>query len=205
MATIVIGSDAVCRDGYRGEVRGVVVQPADGTATHVAVEPAGRRGLARLVPLGLVDATSDVVGLSCTEAEFMSLDAAEETLAEFVPGQPDPVQLLPPGWRGAGGPTVAGGTVPRIPEQETIDTVPPGEVEERRGDHVHATDGDIGQVHAIRFEPGSGQVTHVLVREGPLWARKDVAVPFSAVAGFEDGIRLTITRQQVRDLPPAGL
>ena len=45
----------------------------------------------------------------------------------------------------------------------------------------------------------------MLVREGHLLARKDVAVPFSSVAGFDDdGIRLSITRQQVRDLPPDG-
>jgi hypothetical protein len=78
-------------------------------------------------------------------------------------------------------------------------------VEERRGDHVHATDGDIGQVHAFRIDPGSRQVTHVLVREGPVWARKDVAIPFDEVAGFDDGIRLSITRQQVRDLPSADI
>jgi hypothetical protein len=169
--------------------------------THVVVEPKGRVGLARLVPLDLVDAAPDQIRLRCTEAEFRNLDAAEETLAEFVLGQPVPVQLLTPGWRGAGDPAVAGGTIPRIPEKETIDVIPPGEVEERRGDHVHATDGDIGQVRAVRIDPGSRQLTHLLLREGPLWARKDVAIPFDKVAGFDDGIRLSITRQQVRDLP----
>jgi len=198
--TLMIGSDAVCRDGYHGEVHGVVIRPADGIVTHVVVEPEGRRGLARLVPLDLVTATEYEVQLSCTEAEFRNLDAAEQTLAEFVPGQPDPVQVLPPGWRGAGGPTVAGGTVPRIPEQETVDTVPAGEVEEGRGEHVHATDGDVGQFRGLRVDPGSHQVTHVLVREGPVWARKEAAIPFDKIAGFDDGIRLSITRQQVRDL-----
>jgi hypothetical protein len=119
-----------------------------------------------------------------------------------VPGYPVPVQLLPPGWRDAGGPTVAGGSIPRIPEQETIDIVPPGEVEEHRGDHVHATDGDVGQIHALRIDPRSRQVTHVLLSEGPAWARKEVAIPFDKVAGFDDGLRLSISKQQVRDLPP---
>jgi sporulation protein YlmC with PRC-barrel domain len=203
VTTMVIGSDAVCSDEYRGTVLAVVIDPADRTATHVVVEPKGRRGLARLVPLDLVDAAPDQIRLRCTEAEFMSLDAAEETLAEFVPGYQVPVQLLPPGWRDAGGPTADGGTISRIPEKETVDIVPPGEVEERRGDHVHATDGDIGQVQALRIDPGTRRVTHVLLREGPIWDRKEVAIPFDKVAGFDDGIRLSITRQQVRDLPPA--
>ncbi len=205
MITLVIGSNAVCSDGYSGEVLAVVVDPVTRTVTHVVVEPKGRVGLARLVPLDLVDASPGQVRLGCTEAEFKGLEAAEETLAEFVPGYPVPVQLLPPGWRGADGPTVEGGAIPRIPEKETIDIIPPGEVEERRGDHVHATDGDIGQVRALRIDPGSRQVTHVLVREGPVWDRKDVAIPFDDVAGFDDGIRLSITRQQVRDLPSAGI
>jgi sporulation protein YlmC with PRC-barrel domain len=201
LLTLVIGTDAVCRDGYRGEVQGVVIDPAAGTVTHVVVEPKGRSGLARLVPLDLADVQPGQLALRCTETEFKDLDAAEETLAEFVPGYPVPVQLLPPGWRDAGGPTVAGGSIPRIPEQETIGIVPPGEVAERRGDHVRATDGDIGEVHALRLDPRSRQVTHVLLREGPAWARKEVAIPFGQVTGFDGGLQLNMTKQQVRDLP----
>ena len=206
MITLVIGSDAVGGDGYHGEVLAVVVDPAARTVTHLAVEPEGRQGLARLVPLDLVDlagAQAGLVRLGCTEAEFKNLPPAEETLAEFVPGYPDPVQLLPPGWRGAGGPATDGGEIPRIPEKETIDVIPPGEVEERRGDQVRATDGDIGRLHAVRVDPDSGQLTHLLVREGHVWTRKDVAIPVGAVASFDDGIRLSLTSQQVRDLPPA--
>jgi hypothetical protein len=212
MTTLVIGSDAVGSDGHRGEVLALVVNPAARTVTHLVVEPHGRAGLARLVPLDLADfadfadARPDQIRLRCTEAEFMSLEAAEETLAEFVPGYPDPVQLLPPGWRDAGGPTADGGAILRIPEKETIDVVPPGEVEEHRGDRVHATDGEAGHLRAVRIDPGSGRVTHVLIRHGPAWGRADTAIPAEMVAGFgEDGIQLAITRQQVRDLPPAGL
>ena len=112
--------------------------------THLVVEPHGRAGLARLVPIGLADLSDRAeerpgqVRLRCTEAEFMSLEAAEETLAEFVPGYPDPVQLLPPGWRGAGGPTADGGTILSILESAPIDAVPPGEVEEHRGRNPRA-------------------------------------------------------------------
>ena len=208
MTALVIGSEAVGSDGYRGEVLAVGVDPAARSVTHLVVEPRGREGLARLVPLDLADladtvgAGPDPVRLRCTETEFMNLEPAEETLAEFVPGYPDPVQLLPPGWRGTGGGTADGGTILRIPEKETIDVVPPGEVEERRGDHVHATDGDIGGLRGLRIDPGSRRVTHVLVREGHVWGHHDVDIPAEMVAGFGDGIRLSVTRQQVRDLPP---
>lgn len=201
--TLVLGSDAVGSDGFRGEVQAIVLDPEAGTVTHLAVEPRGRAGLARLVPLDLVDVTADEARLRCTEAEFMNLAAAEEELAEFTLGYQVPVQLLPVGWRGTGGPVTEGAGIPRIPEREIVDVVPPGEVAERRGGHVHATDGDVGLVRALRIDPVSRQVTHVLVRERHLLARKDVAIPFSGVSGFDDGIRLSLTRQQVRDLPPA--
>jgi hypothetical protein len=205
LITLVIGNDALCSDGYRGEVRAVVIDPAARTVTHIVVEPKGRRGLARLVPLDLVDAASGQLGLRCTETEFMSLDAAEETLAEFALGQTVPVQLLPPGWRGTGEPSTDGGSILRIDEKETIDVIPEGEVEEHGGDHVHATDGDTGQVRGFWIDPGTGQLTHVLLREGHAWGRRDVAIPFDAVTGLDDGIRLSLTREQVRDLPPVDI
>jgi hypothetical protein len=183
----------------------VVIDPAARTVTHIVVEPEGRRGLARLVPLDLVDAESGQIRLRCTETEFMNLDAAEETLAEFTLGQPVPVQLLPPGWRGTGEPSADGGSILRIDEKETIDVVPAGEVEEHGGDHVHATDGDTGQVRGFRIDTGTGALTHVLLREGHAWGRRDVAIPFDAVVGLDDGIRLSLTREQVRDLPPVDI
>lgn len=205
LLTLVIGDDAVCSDGYRGELRAVVIDAAARTVTHVVVEPKGRIGLARLVSLDLVDAPPGQIRLRCTEAEFKNLDPAEETLAEFVPGYQDPLQLLPSGWRDAGGPTAEGGTIPRTPEKETVDIIPPGEVEEHRGGHVHASDGDIGQLHGFSVDPVSHEVTHVLLTEGRIWARKYVAVPVENVTGFEDGIRLSITRQDVRSLPSADI
>ena len=71
---------------------------------------------------------------------------------------------------------------------------------------MHATDGEAGHLRAVRIDPGSGRVTHVLIRHGPAWGRADTAIPAEMVAGFgEGGIRLGITRRQVRDLPPADL
>ena len=210
-----IGAITVGSDGYRGEVRAAVIDPVAAVVTHLVVEPEGRSGLARLVPLSLAEAEADTddndvratpgkLRLRCTEAEFMNLDAAEETLAEFAVGQTVPVQLLPPGWRGTGEPVAEGGDIPRIPERETVDVIPPGEVEEHGGDHVHATDGDIGQLRAFRIDPSSGRVTHVLLGEGHLWGRKEVAIPFEKITGFDQGIRLSLTKKQVQDLPAAG-
>jgi hypothetical protein len=200
--TFVIGDDANCSDGYRGELKAVVIDTSARTVTHLAVEPKGRAGLARLVPLDLVDAAADGIRLRCTEAEFRALGPAEQILAAFVPGYPTQVQLFPAGWLAAGGP-VLDGNLPgplQTPTKETVDLPPPGTVEEHRGDHVHATDGAIGRVHAVRIDPGSRELTQVIVDVGHLWSQREVAIPLASVAGFDDGIRLSITKQQVKDL-----
>ena len=79
-----------------------------------------------------------------------------------------------------------------------------GEAEISPGDHVHALDGEIGEVQGFLVDPDDHHVTHVLLKEGHLWGRKEVAIPVSAVTGTTEGIRLNITKQQVEDLPPAG-
>lgn len=55
--------------------------------------------------------------------------------------------------------------------------------------------------HAV---PLGEKVTRILLEEGHLWGRKQVAIPVSSVASIEDGIRLNITKRQVEDLPPLG-
>jgi sporulation protein YlmC with PRC-barrel domain len=208
-----IGAEVNCTDGVCGEVSRVVVDPVARAVTHLVVEPEHRRGPGRLVPLGLIDAGPEEIRLHCTLAEFGQLDAAEET--RFLPGSngygaygPEQALFWPYYGLGVGGGlgdglgTGMGVGVGSLSPTVTYDTIPLGEVEVRRGEHVHATDGDIGQVQGLVIDPRDHHMTHVLLQEGHLWGRKEVAIPMSAVAGVDDGIRLSITKQQVQDLPP---
>ncbi len=204
-----IGAKVSCTDGDCGEVSRVVVDPVARTVTHLAVEPRHRRGLGRLVPLDLVDTSGGAIRLRCTLAEFDQLGSAEET--QFVPGsggyaEYGPEQVLSWPYYGLGGAAgVPGELVAPPSETVTYDTVPLGEVAVRRGDRVFATDGAIGMVQGLVIDPGSHHVTHVLLQEGHLWGRKEVAIPISAVAGADDGIRLRISKQEVQDLPPVDI
>ena len=96
----------------------------------------------------------------------------------------------------------SGGFAGSIPPIVTTDTVPAGEVDVQRGDPVQATDGDIGRVQGLVIDRASRHVTHVLLQEGHMWGRKEVAIPISAVASTTGGIRLRISKQEVQDLPP---
>ena len=77
-----------------------------------------------------------------------------------------------------------------------------GEAQVRPGDRVHALDGEIGRVHGLVIDPRSHHVTHVLLAEGHLWGKKEVAIPIRSVTRVDEGIQLNITKQQVEDLPP---
>jgi sporulation protein YlmC with PRC-barrel domain len=63
-------------------------------------------------------------------------------------------------------------------------------------------DGEIGKVEGFLVDPSDHRVTHVLLQEGHLWGRKEVTIPISAVTTVDDGIRLSMTKKQVEDLPP---
>ncbi len=193
-----IGVDAICTDGVCGKVIRVVVDPVDRAVTHLVVEPKHRQGLGRLVPLDLVDATTRDLHLRCSLAEFHKLADAEET--EFLAGPDD---IL--GYAGRDvftWPYYGLGPMDG-PHVITYDKIPVGEVAVRRGDQVHATDGGIGRVQGLVIDRGDHHVTHVLLQEGHLWGRRQVAIPISAVTGIDDdGIRLNLTKQEVEDLPP---
>ena len=208
-----IGARVSCTDGPCGEVKRVVVDPVARAITHLVVEPRHRQGLGRLVPLDLVDldtvdTASGEIRLRCTLAAFEELDSAEET--QFVPGSSGyaaygPEQVIAWPYYSLGADTgLPGGVdlqVANISPTVTFDSVPAGEVAIRRGDPVHATDGDIGRVQGLVMDPRDHRVTHVLLQEGHLWGRKEVAIPIRAVATVDDGIRLNISKQEVEDLP----
>ena len=194
-----IGAEASCSDGACGEVSQVVVDPVARAVTHLVVEPKHRQGLGRLVPLDLVDgASTGEVRLNCTTKEFEKLDHAEET--QFLPGSGGHAdytagQALSQPYYGLGG------VIGDVPQAVTYDTLPLAEVAVRRGEQVDATDGKIGIVQGLVLDPRNHHVTHVLLQEGHLWGRKQVAIPIGAVSKVDSGIRLDITKQQVEDLP----
>jgi uncharacterized protein YrrD len=94
--------------------------------------------------------------------------------------------------------------VPKPPAPIAYDLVPLGAIEVRRNSQVVAKDGDIGQLQAVVVEPGSNNVTHLLLQKGHQWGHKQVAIPISAVSFFDDdgtGIQLKISKREVQDLP----
>jgi sporulation protein YlmC with PRC-barrel domain len=205
-----IGTEASGSDGAVGTLVRVIVDPTVEEVTHLVIEPEHRPDLGRLVPLDLVDFNDPSGGISlrCTKEQFEDLDPAEDT--QYIPSS-DAYQGYGPGqigfmpYYGLGG----GAILPGVELGDGVgaqfvatDSIPLGEVEISRGQPVQATDGDIGRVQGLVIDPGSRHVSHVLLQEGHLWGKKEVAIPIGAVASTRDGIQLKLSKREVQDLPP---
>src|SRR2546430_16938268 len=77
MAEFAMGARASCSDGFCGEVRRTILDPAARTITHLVVQPGHHNAEGRLVPIELADATGGEISLRCTLAEFERLEPAE--------------------------------------------------------------------------------------------------------------------------------
>ena len=206
-AEFTIGAKVSCQDGVCGELRRLVFDPVTRAISYLVVGPKHRKYLDHLVPIDLVEMTSaHELRLRCTRAQFESLEEAEET--EFLPGpnepsgyQQDPTLPIPYFARGGMeiGDMAMDGTA--APLAVTYDIVPAGEVEVRRGQRVYASDGPVGHVRGLVVDPGDHEVSHVLLDEGHLWGKKEVSIPISSVANVDDGVRLSLSKSEIGDLP----
>jgi sporulation protein YlmC with PRC-barrel domain len=182
-----IGAHVDATDGRCGHLTRVIVDPKTETLTHLAVQPGHHEDRARLVPIHLVAGVEgELIRLSCTTEQFDRLDPAEE------------IELLT-----SADMNIVGMRLSHQPGSKFGDVLPEGEVAVRKGDAVHAKDGYIGEVEGVVIDPASDLVTHVLLQEGHLWGRKEVAIPIGAANRVGNEIRVDLTKEEIEALPPA--
>jgi len=208
---LLLGMPVVCRDGTRAELRRVLLTAATPAITELAVAR-HRRDDGRLVPIGLVESVTDVVTLSCTADELDRLDTAVqlELPSEAIGREPAPLPDLPapaPGFEFSflGGPGASGGALFGMsglahPQPVKEDRLGDDEVELDKGEQVYASDGPVGHVRGVAAD-AEHRVTHILLAEGHLWGEKEVAIPIGAVKRLDGEVAVTLSKEQIRDLP----
>jgi uncharacterized protein YrrD len=197
-----IGAHVDATDGRCGHLDRVVFDPVADVLTHLVVQPGHHDERARLVPVDLVASVeADLIRLNCTKERFEQLDYAEDI--QFLPadttahGYGSSAAAWP--YYGLGLP------LGHHRDPMFIDRVPLGDVEIRRGDPVHARDGLIGAVQGLVIDPADHHVTHVILQEGHLWGRKQVAIPIGAAQRTDEEIQVDLTKDEIEALPPVDL
>jgi sporulation protein YlmC with PRC-barrel domain len=193
---IPIDADVRCTDGHAGRSTHVVLNPVTHRVTHVVVEQDAFPHLERLVPVDAVAETSpDYIRLNCSQEGLHGFESFVET--EYLPGE-FPYETYAASefrlW-----PYV-------LPADEAVpvehERIPPGELAVRRGSHVRATDGIVGQVDEFLIDRATEHITHLVLREGHFWGQKDVVIPVSEIDQIdEDQVYLTLSKEEIASLP----
>ena len=191
-----------CTDGVFGRSVYVLVDPVIDQVTFVVVKEDSFTGTEYIVPVNLISATiAKTILLRCSKAELKKMTEFEQTeyIQETVPDYSD--------YRGG---IYGMGTYYYLPyATEKVVQVPvmhqeiqPGQLAIHRGTSVEATDGYIGKVDEFVVSPGDDHITHLVMREGHLWGKKDVIIPLSALGETHlDTVFLKLDKHQVESLP----
>jgi hypothetical protein len=192
---IPVNEEVSCTDGVCGRSTYVLINPVGEKVTHVVVKQSAPPHTEYMVPVNVVaSATAKRIELRCTLAELEDMDPFVQT--QYIT-EPSPTYSTDDGsrmyWPYATAETTAKVDTPQIP---------PGELAVQRGTRVEATDGHAGRVDEFLVNPATGNITHLVMREGHLWGQRDVTIPISAIRETRDGtVYLTLDKQQVEALP----
>ncbi|MBL7162364.1 MAG: PRC-barrel domain-containing protein [Anaerolineales bacterium] len=185
-----------CSDGHIGRSTHIILNPVTEQVSHLVVNPKQSSAAERLVSVKLVANTAaEVILLSCTKEEFAKLEPFNQPdfiFTDLPQHATDPnLTLL---W-----PYVV--PVKRIVD-EKVRRIPPGELAVRRGTRVRATDGRVGRVDEFIVGPVSGNITHLVLREGHPWKEKEVTIPVSQIDRIEEKVvYLKIDKKAIASMP----
>ena len=194
---IPVNAEVKCADGPAGRSIVLIVDPITRQVTHIVVRQKGGLHMERLVPVGLVAAsTPHEIQLRCTLEELDRMDLFVDV--EFIPSEYPYAaydaedQVF---W-------------PYVQAEEDVmvpietERIPPGELAIHRGAHVQATDGRVGKVDEFLVDLSDGHITHLVLREGHLWGQKDVIIPVSEIQRIEeDTVYLKLDKHSIEKLP----
>jgi sporulation protein YlmC with PRC-barrel domain len=199
---IPLNAQVVCSDGVCGRSMSVLINPVVEDVTHLVVKEDLSPNKEYIVPVDWVAETvANTIQLHCTKAEFKKLDPFIKT--QFIEEKVPVRNFSATGMYGSSYyyiPYITPLLTVSVPVD--IQQIPPGELAVQRGTRIEATDGFVGNVDEFVVNPTNYHITHLVMREGHLWGKKDVIIPISAIGDDHDDIvYLKLNKQQVEALP----
>lgn len=189
MKELPLNAKVECADGHAGQSTRVIVDPKSLQVTHFVVKEKDSPHTERLVPVDQVgETTADSVRLSCTASELAEMQpfVVTEYRQVDIPRYQDVTTVGPQQYS----------DVMTMPVEREL--VPEGELAVREGVEVEATDGPVGRVDELLMDPETGQVTHLVMREGHLWGQKEVLLPLSVIDRTEkETVYLSLDKETV--------
>lgn len=196
MKDIPLYAEVKCTDGTCGNSSAIIVDPKSKKVTHIVVRgdtiPEGR-----LVGIDKINDTSSmVIQLNCSTSDLGNLERFTET--QYVKTEV-PIDVyydvynLPYV-------TPMSTEIVEIPIDEEL--IPKDELVIHRGATVKAKDGYIGEVGEFMIDPKSGKISHMVLREGNLWGKKEITLPVSAIDKLiNDTVYLKLDKESIKMLP----
>lgn len=196
-------TDGVCWHSVGRSVF-VLINPVIDQVTHLVVKETESPNTEFVVPVELViETTADTIHLNCTKTELEQMKPFIKTT--FIE------KTIPAGYLGSGGGMHGMGSyyyVPYVTPEITVKVpvehqqIPAGELAIHRGTRVEATDGPVGKVDEFVVNPENGHITHLVLREGHLWDKRDVIIHVSAIGEIREGtVFLNLDQHQIEILP----
>lgn len=194
---IPINVDVQCGGEICGRSTYLVVNPVNEKVTHLVVAEKVFPNIERLVPVDkILSSTPNSIQLRCSQEDLSKMDAFDET--DFIAaGHMEtslpysvPYQVWPYAMYDA------------MPISLEHARIPAGEIAIRRGTPVRATDGSVGKIDEFLVDPEDDVITHLILREGHLWGKKDVTIPVSEIGEItEEAVSLKIDKKAIEMLP----
>ena len=194
---IPLNADIRCSDGAAGRSTVIVVDPHTETVTHVVIDS---QGTEYLVPIDAIsESGTDHIQLHWSRAELAKAERYDKVVYVgdgSAEGLSAPMIVYPT--------TMDAGYMTESVELLYLneEQIPENELAIHRGAHVEASDGRVGQIDEFLIDSATGQITHLVLRQGHLWGKKDVTVPVSAIDHIqEDLVILKLDKAAVEQLP----
>ena len=198
---IPVQAQVECTNGLCGRSVYVLINPVTDKVTHLVVKE-DVSDTEYIVPVEVVTETiANTIRLNCSKAKlkkmrrFIRTTYIEEKMPYISFGA---------GMYDMGAYYYTPYVTPDLTVQVPVEhqQIPPGELAVHRGTRVEATDGHVGHVDEFVVNPKNSHITHLVMREGHLWGKKDVIIPLSAMGETrEDTVFLKLDKHQIESLP----
>jgi sporulation protein YlmC with PRC-barrel domain len=190
-----IDADVVCEDGHCGKSQYVVIDPTSKEVTHLVIGQREAPPL-RLVPVG------EILETDCNQIRLRGTREQLASMAPFTQSEYDPGSGMYVGYEQGQYWLVPHNAPIMLVVKSEAERLPTGELAVHKGASVVATDGKVGNVDELVTDPQTNRITHLVLREGHMWGRRDVCIPVSEIDQLdENAVYLKLDRRSIEALP----